>query len=317
MTPRAPLGGHRILPAFALGLLLSTHSTAQELAEEVSVADPQRDRPVIGLRLERDVRRITDTITVLIEVQNPTETVFDVFSEAHLYVEDEIARAKPGYSPTLYLLAEDAQVKDLGVGEGLAPVTKRIEDRFQAAERAHGNGDSGEGQAVIDRPSSLQRFLRYAFDGSVLLFQPGQYRLTCRIRYREQTTEVQRYVEQSILVALEPPLYALYHGGVLGALLLTLLLAGYRGRRLLRNPRDHPISVRGAVKAAGELLLQFVLGSVVACCVILLMKESASFKLPIAIELNHYLGGVVVGLFSYKLGDVLYERLVGDRALRA
>lgn len=103
-------------------------------------------------------------------------------------------------------------------------------------------------------------------------------------------------------ITLEPPVSSLVWGGVMGSVLLALFMGiyDYSRERFSRKTRDMlkkflTISIAGATSAAIALLL---------------MQRLKGLDLPINLTVTDFYGGVVIGLFSYKIGDWLHKELL-------
>jgi hypothetical protein len=140
------------------------------------------------------------------------------------------------------------------------------------------------------------------FNTDTLLFVPGSYRLRVEIQLRESATDSYRALYAVHEVQLEPPLSAALRGGIIGAFLLALFVPAYYAFNATSGARS---GVREAVK---QSLVYFLAGSVVSITAILLLYRIGSANLPITIAVNDYLGGVIVGLFSYVFGNALYSQ---------
>ena len=149
----------------------------------------------------------------------------------------------------------------------------------------------------------------YVTDVDTLFFLPGEYPMTCAVEYRPVQGEVDVLSVEN-RIRLEPPMSAILRGGVLGSLLLTVFLGVYRLQGWLRQGQLRANAVLLGLGSVATLVLQFVMGSIVACIVILLLKRSSGLSFPITVDVKDYMGGIVVGLFSYQLGDFLYRKLL-------
>ena len=145
------------------------------------------------------------------------------------------------------------------------------------------------------------------FDSETLFFVPGKYRLRAEIVLKESGTETGiRNLYATTELTLEPPLSAVLRGGVIGALLLALFVPAYR---ILYKRHHFADKDSGALRFAfGQFVVYFLSGSVVSITAILLIHRIGSANLPISITVNDYLGGIIVGLFSYVIGNALYNQ---------
>lgn len=144
-------------------------------------------------------------------------------------------------------------------------------------------------------------------DSETLFFVPGTYRLRAEVVLKESGNEKGvRSLYANAEVTLEPPLNAVLRGGVIGALLLALFVPAYR---ILY--KRHTAGAQGMTAfrfAFGQFIVYFLSGSVVSITAILLIHRIGSANLPISITVNDYLGGIIVGLFSYVIGNALYNQ---------
>jgi multisubunit Na+/H+ antiporter MnhB subunit len=92
-------------------------------------------------------------------------------------------------------------------------------------------------------------------------------------------------------------------GGVLGSLLLALFLGTYR---YLRRKGE-----RKLWQEVREAFILFLAGSICAIIAILLLYRFKELPLPINVNVNDFYGAIVIGLFTYKLGDWLFEQFFG------
>ena len=123
-------------------------------------------------------------------------------------------------------------------------------------------------------------------------------------------------------IAIIPPIVAVFYGGMVGALLLALFraLAPFHGALLTTVGRTqlsrHELLQSLYQKASlvfRVVLITFawvVLGGVCAIMIIILTKASTGELSPIKIEINDFIGGVLVGLLSFPVVSWLQKRLM-------
>ena len=142
----------------------------------------------------------------------------------------------------------------------------------------------------------------------LLAFTPGDYQLQAVVTYRVPS-QVDTDSMQLVPISLEPPLSSLLWGGAFGAVVLAAFVATYRWKR-----REEP-----ARAILTEAVATALAGAVCAVVALLLLYRFEGLELPITISVRDFFGGVVVGLFSYKIGEVLYKQLWGgsDKAALA
>lgn len=125
-------------------------------------------------------------------------------------------------------------------------------------------------------------------------------------------------------VRVLPPLVAVFYGGIAGALMLAVFrgLAPFR-HGVPRRPLVMPGSWREfwhglvprAFAVARVLALSFawgVLGGISAIMIIILTKASTGELSPIQVEINDFVGGVLVGLLSFPVVNWLEKRLLAS-----
>lgn len=123
-------------------------------------------------------------------------------------------------------------------------------------------------------------------------------------------------------IAIIPPIVAVFYGGMVGALLLALFraLAPFHGALLTMAGRAQ-FSRRELLQSLYQkaslvfrvLLITFawvVLGGVCAIMIIILTKASTGELSPIKVEINDFIGGVLVGLLSFPVVSWLQKRLM-------
>lgn len=151
-------------------------------------------------------------------------------------------------------------------------------------------------------PSAKQSILEGFFETRTLLFTPGEYVVSAEVEYVEPPDASPQSMYTTYQLSLKPPLSAVLRGGVLGALLLAIFVPAYR---VLHGRTAEATRARSALQQAATFL---VAGSVVSIIAILLLQRVGGLELPVNVAVNDYLGGVIIGLFSYKIGDVLFQQ---------
>jgi hypothetical protein len=151
-------------------------------------------------------------------------------------------------------------------------------------------------------PTMRRSVFEILTDFRTLIFLPGTYVIRAVVEYTETGEAGRQSLSTTYELPLEPPLSSVISGGVLGALLLALFIPVYRVLNAVVRARPAPKRpvIQGLVFLAA--------GSIVSTTAILLLQRLGDLNLPITVDVNDYLGGIVVGLFSYKIGDVLYSQ---------
>lgn len=144
-------------------------------------------------------------------------------------------------------------------------------------------------------------------DSETLLFVPGTYRLRAEVVLKQSGNDKGKRSLYAITeINLEPPLNSVLRGGVIGALLLSLFVPAYRN---LYKRKNRTLKTTETLKDSFyQFIIYLISGSVVSITAILLIHRIGSANLPISITVNDYLGGIIVGLFSYVIGNALYNQ---------
>lgn len=157
-------------------------------------------------------------------------------------------------------------------------------------------------------PRAQMPLLKSLYDVETLLFLPGTYVIRSEVVFSESGSSAHQSMYATYELNLEPPLSAVLRGGVLGALLLAFFVPAYR---VIQAKGQRKIPIKDILS---QSLVFFMAGSVVSITAILLLHRLGSLNLPITIVVNDYLGGVVVGLFSYTIGNTLYRQFFGIKS---
>jgi len=136
----------------------------------------------------------------------------------------------------------------------------------------------------------------------LLTFLPAEYDLTTTVKYLIPTQRETEILETT-KIRFEPPLSSVVWGGCLGAILLGVFLGTYR----YRNSGSLNLW-----KVARQTLIIVVGGAVCAAIALVLLYRVKELALPINLTVTDFYGGIVLGLFSYKIADYLYGQLFGD-----
>lgn len=261
-------------------------SAAEELRGPDSLPD-ESTRSGISVSVEPEVSEgyaITDPMTFHVAIENSTQDRFEV--------------------ERILLTPPTAMRRIRATGGSLS-------DPLKLNVRAH--KEVGElnlpSETRNDYTLHLDAALSGLMDPVTLFFLPGEYSLRYEVTF--QDTEEQTFsIAGHEIIELTPPFHSVLRGGVLGALLLTVFLGSYRLQHWLKVGDFPDNALRLGLLSGAKLVLQFVVGSVVSFIVILLLNRSTDLPMPITVEVKDYMGGLLVGLFSYQLGDVIYKRLV-------
>lgn len=259
---------------FALAITLAMAFSCAGVTRVAAAVGPNgdtdvlADRPTASISIYQTNRAITSAMDVDVVVTNLTQRSVDITSVEVIL------------PPALVALRPRLNEKLVDQSYELSPGSQRIHPL-----------------RIGSVSLSLYEVL---FNVHTLLFIPGEYTMRVQVEFKNSNPNAVRqmgYATQA--VPLAAPLSSLLRGGVLGALLLAIFVPAYR--RLKEQSR-------GFAALSTQFVVFLVSGSVVAVTAILLLQRLGGLNLPITIEVKDYLGGIVVGLFSYKIGDVLYAQ---------
>jgi hypothetical protein len=144
------------------------------------------------------------------------------------------------------------------------------------------------------------------FDRSTFLFVPGDFPVRATVKVSLADQPVTHYPWAKATVHLQAPLSASLRGGLLGAILLALFVPAYELLQLRGRIGIEPIH------ALRQFFVFALSGCVVATAGILVIYRLGSSDFPITIQITDWLGGFVVGLFSYPIGKKLHSMLFPD-----
>jgi hypothetical protein len=204
--------------------------------------------------------------------------------------------------------AYDVQFVKLQIPQGLSAIRPKFSELIN--KEIHEIGGKDEKIYSISIPRATMTILNSITNSETLLFIPGKYRVRAEVVLKESGNDKGiRSLYSSTEISLEPPLSAVLRGGVMGALLLALFVPAYRALHSRRSEGEaNKITIANSV---AQFFIYSISGSVVAVTTILFIHRMGSANLPISISVNDYLGGIIIGLFSYVFGDTLYKKFFG------
>lgn len=138
------------------------------------------------------------------------------------------------------------------------------------------------------------------FNSNLLLFQPKSYEFNVILKYRI-ATRGKTSVQKLMTLTLEPPMSSLIWGGIIGSFLLAIFLSSFKYLRESKSNILKDILI--------EWVKLFITGAITAIILVFIIYRYKELQLPINITVNDFFGGVVLGLFTYSLGDWLYRKL--------
>lgn len=262
----------------ALGALaLSEVAWSQAPEIDTDVQEGLRARPLVSISADQVSRSVVDGFDLNVVITNPQKDIFSIYSI-------DIALPSGVEGGRDFERAITLEQRQLPAGSQLIK--------------------------SIRVPRRERRWFEIS-SWSDLFFVPGDYVIRCTIEFglkRDQNER--RYMQETVKVRLEPPLRSIVIGGATGALLLAIFVPAYRIRDALRSEAWSFLEVlsKFARTLGAGLLSYFVGGTVVTTIAVLLLQRLQDLELPVSLSINDYFGGLALGLFSFKVGDVLHER---------
>jgi hypothetical protein len=151
-------------------------------------------------------------------------------------------------------------------------------------------------------PAESTSVFRSLMNNQLVTFIPAEYDTRIVVTYQFPPDPETDHIEIA-KIKLEPPLIALMWGGAIGAMLLALF-------RFANRWHNDPVS--RSRKAFYENLGLGLAGCVTAVIALFLLFRLQGLQLPISVTVTDFFGGIIVGLFSFKLGDFIFEKLFGQ-----
>jgi len=149
---------------------------------------------------------------------------------------------------------------------------------------------------------------------------PGSQHILVKISVVEKAKPIPYYEE--VPIVFRAPLPAIFMGGLAGALLLAIFTAV---KVHVTTPldvvviKDWPTFLNAArllgnwllnlVPRIWKLLMQTIMGGICAIILILLAQSTEGLSPPIAIKIQDFWGGVVIGLFSIPLSRWIWAKV--------
>ena len=156
------------------------------------------------------------------------------------------------------------------------------------------------------------------FDLDTLFFVAGDYIFRTEVILTDGTNEtIKKHLNATKKVPLEASLFTILRGGLIGAVLLSLFIPS----RKWANTRT--VSWSSKFTAMKDMIASFssliIPGSVMSVTVIVVIHRIGIANLPVSVSVNDYLGGIIIGLFSFVIGNSLYDKYFKshDTALEA
>ena len=136
---------------------------------------------------------------------------------------------------------------------------------------------------------------------SRITLNPGVQTLNFQANETEPTGNTVEHIDEQLDFDVRAPELAVVLGGALGALMLALLRMIYRLRPGTQRI-DWPREIKEAIIAVCG-------GAVIAWSLTFVGGLISDAKLGVQISATSFKGGVIIGLLSYKIGDLLAQKL--------
>ncbi|MCI0694434.1 hypothetical protein L0337_20795 [candidate division KSB1 bacterium] len=231
-----------------------------------------QNRPYLSVLIYQAETSITAALDIDVVLTNLQSKAFDVDSVA-VFLPERMKAIRPTLS---------------------AKLIEKVESLPPGSQRTY----------RLSVPSVEIPWQKYFYETETLLLAPGEYVVKGLVQYHVSGETNIHSMEQTAPITLAPPLSAVVRGGVLGALFLAIFVPAYR--KLHAAKTGQPARTE---KLLAQAMTFFLAGSVVSTITILLLQRLGNLDLPIIVTVKDYLGGMVIGFFSYKIGDALYGLL--------
>jgi len=160
----------------------------------------------------------------------------------------------------------------------------------------------------------------------VFLNREGQYRLVADVMIAALDDPIP---SSPLSVKLDMPEIAVVYGALVGSILLVMFSTAYSYLRSLPEVPSDMSALKSQVTsfllrfpirlvlAMIEMTLRTVQGAVVAIILIVMTRTTTDIGAPIAVRVDDFWGGLVVGIFSVPLANWLADKLALATATRA
>jgi hypothetical protein len=272
--------------------ILNQNSTLAQIGKDTLKG--LQARPTIAVTVSQRSTEVTSPLTVYVRVSNLTEADM-VVKQVTLDLPAEFVAARaPAPVPE----------SDRGTVSSSDVTTDRkayaaLGDISQILNKPD-LGPGFERTVVFRIPPHPISWVTPFMNLHLLTFSPGVYDLLVLTKYEIPTLHESELPEIT-KIELTPPLNSIITGGILGAVLLALFVGAYRFRRYVDS-----YTVTAVAK---EIIILAFAGAITATIAIVLLQRLKGVTLPITLVVADFYGGVVIGLFSYSIGDWLYKEL--------
>lgn len=162
------------------------------------------------------------------------------------------------------------------------------------------SGNSTIGKAQF--PPAISKWYFPFLNLRLLFFKPAEYEARVIITYKVFDRN-ETMIEEKVKIKLDPPVSSILWGSILGSLLLALYIALYK-----RTKEMLPWKI-----TLSRFVSVSLTGIVSGFIIIFLLFRFKNLDLPVTIAVTDFFGGMVLGLFTYKLGDWLYNKLADSK----
>jgi hypothetical protein len=264
------------LTSVLIGMLSSICFLIAQAQPETNVLKTLQARPQVEVSFNQRSISVNGALDIHVRVTNLTEN--NIFLEsAEIYMPGEFWAARG-----------DSHIQSIR--------------NYTVYEREEQLDPGNESLVSFAIPYQVSSFFSPLINHRLLTFMPNDYEVRVAVKYKIPPQRITA-IQERVKIHIDPPLSSLIWGGVCGSLLLALFLMTYRLLRRTTSKNLRQIAV--------ETLILILAGTVCAIIAIILLYRFKELPLPINIAVNDFYGGIVIGLFTYKLGDWLFGQMVG------
>ena len=144
----------------------------------------------------------------------------------------------------------------------------------------------------------------------VLTFRPRKEVFLATLEYQRLSDQQIETSTKELAVNVKATPIGMYTGALIGALLSALLVVLQPLRSILskKGTKDTTPKVSGRT-IANQMAIRFAIGAVATLIAILLFQTTTDIKFPVAISVQDFYGGVLLGLFGNKVMEVIWKRV--------
>lgn len=234
-------------------------------------------RPQVELEVQSDAEDVTKEITFAVRVLNATKAPV-VIREITLCLPAEILSARG-------LSNADCQIVKCSDAGDQEPRVQQAEEKICEFR--------------------LDQF-KPNLGWDLVSFTPRKYAFRVQLIYSLNAESSTHRTYRKMEASFQPPLLSLILGGIVGSILLGCFQLIYS----LVNPAtgEGPFGNIGRklVDSAGKTLA----GAITATTLLFLLFRMKDLQLPVNLAINDFFGGIVLGLFTFRLGRWLYKQLL-------